>query len=119
MVRTSKSRRKKSKAFTAFKEFTFIGNTALETPENSSEQLSLHPNSNYLINTDPGKSFFVTQVYGAKNIVRQLRSLNFKPGEKVELISKTANGSVVVSLNNQLIGMGTEVAQNIVVTLAN
>ena len=119
MIRTLKSVRKRSKAFKEFKEFTFIGNTASEASEDYSHQLNLSPNSNYLINTDLGKSLFVTQVCGAKNIVRQLRNLNFKPGQKVKLVSKTVNGSVVVSLNNRLIGMGTEVAQNIVVTLAN
>ena len=116
MISTSKPRLEKSKEF---KEFIFIGTTAIEAPKDCSFHLNLPSNSNYLSNTDLGESFFVTQISGAKNIVRQLRNLNFKPGQKFELVSKTANGSVIVSLNNRLIGMGTEVAQNIVVTLAN
>lgn len=118
MVRTLKFKSQKSNTLKEFKEFTFIGNTAVETSQTDTDQLNLYPNSNYLINTNPGKSLLVKQIHGAKNIIRQLKNLNFKPGQKVELINKTPNGSVVVSIDNKLIGMGTEIAKNIIVTLA-
>ena len=119
MIRTLKFRSRELKTFKGFKEFTFVGDSASKASETYGEQLNLDPNSEYLINTDPGKSLLVMQICGAKNIVRQLRGLNFRPGQKVELVNKTPNGSVVVSLNNKLIGMGNEIAQNIVVTLAS
>jgi len=119
MTRTLKFRSQGRKRLDDFQDFTFIGNTSLSMPKFYKEQLDKNPNSNFLINTDPGKSLFVTQIYGTNKIVRQLNNLNFKLGQKVKLINKTPNGSVIVSFNNRLIGMGREIAQNIVVTLAN
>lgn len=119
MTRILKSGAPETKTSKGFKEFTFIGNTTIETPNNCTYQLSLYPNSNYLIDADPGKSLLVMEIGGKKSIVRQLNSLNFKLGQQLELVNKTLNGSVIVNLDDRLIGMGAEIAQNIIVTLAN
>ncbi|NJL53065.1 MAG: ferrous iron transport protein A [Hydrococcus sp. SU_1_0] len=50
-------------------------------------------------------------------MIQQLRNLKFQPDQKVQLVSRTNTGSVVVNLNNNFIGIGKEIAQRVVVTL--
>ncbi len=102
-----------------FQEFVFIGNTSAELPAVLGKQLHLPPDSNFLNAASTGNSLLITRMHTAKSITRQLGNLQFKPGKIVKLISRTNNGSVVVSLDNKLIGMGAEIAQKIIVTLAS
>ncbi|MDJ0568601.1 MAG: FeoA family protein [Pleurocapsa sp. MO_192.B19] len=102
-----------------FQEFVFIGNTSGELPAVLAKQLHLPPDSNFLNAASTGNSLLITRMHTAKSITRQLGNLQFKPGKIVKLISRTNNGSVVVSLDNKLIGMGAEIAQKIIVTLAS
>ncbi|MBE9042803.1 ferrous iron transport protein A [Pleurocapsales cyanobacterium LEGE 10410] len=102
-----------------FQKFIFIGNTAIKSSSLPTRQLQLTPNSNFLDQIDVGSSLLIIEIHTPRNIINQLRNLDFKPGNTVQLVSKTANGSVVISSKQGLLGMGAEIAQRIIVTLVD
>ena len=99
-----------------FQEFIFIGNNLNKSLAQTTEQLNLAPNSELISNATVQDSLLITQVYTSKMMSHQLEKLNIRPGVIVKLISKTAQGSVIVSLGNKLIGMGADIAHQIVAT---
>ena len=101
-----------------FQEFVFIGNISDKSVASTTEQLNLSPNSGFISQATVEDSLLITQIYTPKNINHQLKSLNVKPGAIVKLVSKTNNGSVIISLGNKLIGIGAEIARTIVATSA-
>ena len=112
-------KQKQSKGIRRFQEFIFIGTSSSKSSLDSVEQLHLPSNSKLLSQTPTGNFLMITQILTAKSITRQLQNLHLKPGRKVQLVSRTNNGSVVVRLEEKLIGMGAEIAQKIIVTLAS
>lgn len=99
-----------------FQEFVFIGDSALKlTPKLLNLQFT--PESNFLDRAKIGDRLTIQQICAPQNIICQLQNLQFQPEQKVQLVSRTNNGSVVVKLNNTLVGMGKEIAQRVVVTL--
>ena len=102
-----------------FQKFVFINDSALKQAPDSSKQLHLTPNSDFLSQTEVGSWLTINQIHLPQSIMRQLESLQFQPGEKIQLVSKTTKASVVVELKGKLIGIGSEIAQKIVVTLVD
>ena len=100
-----------------FREFIFINDSALKYVPKSIEQLHLTPNSNFLSQIDVGSWLTINQIQAPQSIIRQLESLQFQPGERIYLVSKTIKASVLVELKGKLIGIGSEIAQKIVVTI--
>lgn len=100
-----------------FQEFVFVSDSAMKLAPNLSNRLQLDPDSSFLDRAKIGDFITIKQIHAPQNIIRQLRNLKFKPDKKVQLVSKTNTGSVVVNLNNTLIGIGQEIAQRVVVTL--
>lgn len=100
-----------------FQEFVFVSDSAIELAPESTTQLPLAPNSSFLDRVKIGDIITIQQIYAPRNITRQLRNLKFQPEQKVQLVSRTNNGSVIVNLNNTLIGLGKAIAQRVVVTL--
>ena len=101
-----------------FQEFIFVGNCSSKSVTYVTEQLHLPPNSKTVSQAAIEENLLITQMHTVNNITRQLKNLDLKPGAMVKLVSKTNNGSVVVSLGDKLIGMGAEVAHKIVATSA-
>lgn len=108
-----------SKGLRRFQKFIFIGNTSIDSLELPAGQLHSNPDSEVLSTISPGSSVLINQINATNDITRQLRDLSIKPGQTVKLISRTKNGSVVVSLGNKLIGIGAEIAQKIIITGAS
>lgn len=102
-----------------FQKFIFINDSALKHVPKSIEQLHLTPNSNFLSQTEVGSWLTINQIHLPQSIIRQLESLQFQPGERIHLVSKTIKASVVVELRGRLIGIGSDIAQKIVVTLVD
>jgi hypothetical protein len=102
-----------------FQEFVFIGNSSTHSHTDSLEQLQHTPNTQCLHTSSTGSFLLIAQIHTPKHITRQLKSLKIKPGVIVQLISKTNNGSVAISYNNKLIGIGATIVPKISVTLAN
>ena len=119
MIDTIEPKLKQSRGLKQFEEFIFIGKTSTKLSEATAERVHLSPNSNFLSAASRGNSLLITQIHTAKNITRQLQNLQLKPGTIVKLISKTKSGSVVVSLDRKLIGIGAEIAPKIIVTLVS
>ena len=118
MTRAINFKRRHFKSKEQFKEFVFIGNISNKSVANTTEQLNLSPNSNFISQATLEDSLLITEVRTNRNITHQLKGLKIKPGVTIELISKTSNGSVVVSLGNKLVGIGAEIARKIVATPA-
>ncbi len=102
-----------------FQQFIFINDSAVKYAPNSIKQLHLTPNSNFLSQTDVGSWLTINQLHLPQSIIRQLESLHFQPGERIHLVSKTIKASVMVELKGKLIGIGSEIAHKIVVTLVD
>ncbi len=101
-----------------FKEFIFIGNCADKSVADVTKQLNLSPNNGLISQAEVGDCLVIQQMQTNKNLIHQLENLNIKPGTRVQLVSKTSNNSVIVSLGNKLVGIGAEIASQIVVTSA-
>ena len=101
-----------------FKKFVFVSSNSVDSSSNTTKQPRQNPN-NLLSQVQIGSSIAIKEIYASKNITRQLNNLGLKSGIIVELISKTSNGSVVVSLKDASIGIGTEIARQIIVTATN
>lgn len=102
-----------------FQEFIFIGNSSAQPLVAHSEQLHDTPNNQCLNTSSTGSFLLIAQIHTPKQITRQLSRLKLKRGKTVQLISKTKNGSVVISYNDKLIGIGATIAQKIMVTSAS
>ena len=102
-----------------FQKFIFISDSTLKSAPDSIKQLHLTPNSNFLSQTEVGSWSTINQIDVPQTIIRQLESLQFQPGERIHLVSKTTKASVMVELKGKLIGIGSEIAQKIVVTLVD
>lgn len=102
-----------------FKEFIFINDNILKYAPKSIEQLHLNPNSNFLSQTEVGSWLTINQIHVPQSIIRQLESIQVQPGERIHLVSKTTKASVVVELRGKLIGIGSDIAQKISVTLVD
>ena len=102
-----------------FQKFVFINDSSLESVSDSTKQLHSSPNSQLLSQMQVGNWLTINRISAPQNIMRQLANLQFKPEEKVQLVSKTTKSSVIVDLKGKLIGIGAEIAQKIVVTLVD
>lgn len=100
-----------------FQEFVFVSDSAIKLAPVLSDRLQLDLNSRFLDRAEIGDLITIKQIYASQNIVRQLQNFKLKPNRRVQLVSRTDTGSVVVKLNNTLIGISKEIAQRIVVTL--
>ena len=118
MTRAIEIKHHSSKGNQHFKEFIFIGNSANKSEVDLSEQLNLSPDSSFLSQADVEQCCLITQVRTSKDINHQLKDLKIQQGAILKLISKTAHGSVIVSLNRQLVGIGAEIARQIIVKSA-
>ncbi|MFM2313480.1 MAG: ferrous iron transport protein [Cyanobacteriota bacterium] len=98
-------------------EFVCVSDSAIKLTPELTKQLLIAPNSSFLDRAKIGDIITIQQIYAPRNITRQLRNLKFQPNKRVQLVSRTNNGSVVVNLNNTLIGIGKTIAQRVVVTL--
>lgn len=107
-----------SQGLRGYKEFIFIGNCNYQSPSPSRKSSSSLTNTQTLDTNAIGNLLTIAQLQTSKQITDQLNSLDLKPGVTVQLTSKTNNGSVVVSHNNRLIGIGATIAQKVIVTSA-
>lgn len=102
-----------------FKKFVFVGSNSVDSSSNIAQQLHLNPNSSFLDKTQIGSSIAIEEIRASKNVIRQLSDLGLKSGKIVEVISKTGKGSVILGFKDSSIGIGTEIAQQIVVAAIN
>jgi Fe2+ transport system protein FeoA len=117
MTQTVSFKHQVSQKLKRFQEFVFVSDSAIEFAPELEHQLQLTPNSSFLDRASIGDIITIQQIHAPQSITRQLRSFKFQPDQRVQLVSKTITGSVIVNLNNTFIGIGKEIAQRVVVTL--
>ncbi len=106
-------------------EFTFFGET-FANPDKWGKGAEFTP----VLANDPMKQVFplsstqvgdrvvIQQIYSVKNLVRRLNKMGFNLGSQVEIISKTKSGSVIVCIEDEQIGLGAGMANQVMVTFA-
>ena len=101
-----------------FKEFVFVSDSALRQSSKKEQKpkLQLASNNNYLNRAVIGDYVTVEQIYTSREVTRKLRDYKFEPEQRVQLLSRNDTGSVVVKIDDTLIGIGTEIASRIVVS---
>jgi Fe2+ transport system protein FeoA len=107
------------KKFKRFQEFVFVSDSGMNLTSESSNPLPLGSHTSFLDRAAIGDIITIQQIHAPRNITRQLRHLKFQPNQRVQLVSRTNNGSVVVNLNNALIGIGKAIAQRVVVSVVS
>jgi|GEM_PF-1942718 len=117
MIHTIGSKQQSASRIRHFQEFTFINDSSLKADPDDLKQLPITTNSSLLSQAKVGSWLTINQIHAPRVIIRQLENLQFKQDEQVRLVSKTSKASVVVDIKGKLIGIGSEIAQNIVVTL--
>ncbi|MBE9048170.1 ferrous iron transport protein A [Pleurocapsales cyanobacterium LEGE 10410] len=102
-------------------QFTFCGETS-ETQEDKGERTQLAAKLAQdkllfpLSSTQVGDCLVITQILSGKNMVRQLSKNGLILGVEVRVISKTASGSIIVSLGDRQVGLGAGMANKVMVT---
>lgn len=102
-----------------FRKFVFINDSSLKSAPNLTRQLQQTPNSNLLSQAQVGSWLKINQIYAPQTIISQLENLQFKPEERVQLVSRTQKSSVIVDIKGSLIAIGAEIAQKIVVNIVS
>jgi hypothetical protein len=117
MTHSAQSKSQTSSKLKGFQKFVFINDSSMKLVPKLTKQLQLYPNSRLLHQAEPGDYIIIEQIHAPQNIIRQLQQLKFVPHKRGQLVSKTNDGSVIASLEHNLIGIGTEIARRIVVTV--
>jgi Fe2+ transport system protein FeoA len=117
MTQTVSFKHQISQNLKRFQDFVFVSDSAIKLTPELDHQLQFTPNSSFLDQARIGDIITIQQIHAPQDIIRQLRNLKFQPDQTVQLVSRTSTGSVIVNLNNTLIGIGKGITQRIVVTL--
>ena len=112
MISGIKFKLKRSPQSRKFQEFIFIGDSADRSVSNEIEQLH-NTTNNTIARASIEDSLKITEIKTNKEIAHQLKNFQIKIGAIVKLINKSENGSVVVSHDDRLIGIGAEIARQI------
>ncbi len=96
--------------------FSFFGDTsATPEPEQKSVEVESKPEtvkSFPLAMASVGERLSVVKLKGGEGTVHRLIGMGFAPGNRLQIIS-TTNGSVIVALGDNRIGLGMGMAQKI------
>jgi Fe2+ transport system protein FeoA len=100
--------------------FTFVGGTSSESknPTVKRSHLAAFPNAMLLDAVEINTSVTIRKIDTDRDTSIHLHQLGLKPEITVKIVSQTQNGSVIVSLGSDKIGLGSTITQKIVVTLA-
>ncbi len=92
--------------------FTYVGGGDRK-PSDSTPQKTLE----YLVLNDVsiGESIKII-CYTNRASSLHLRKLGLNPGVSIQLLSRSASGSVIISLNNRPIGIGADLAAQLIVS---
>ena len=71
-----------------------------------------------LSNTQIGDRLVITQILSGKSLIYRLSQMGLIIGSEIQVVSKTKSGSVIVSIQDEQIGLGAGMANQVMVTLA-
>ena len=108
-------------------KFTFFGGTpekrskegyrgkfAPELAQSSLRMEQVFP----LSTTQVGVRVVIQQIQSGKSMIYRLSKMGFTVGSEVRVISKTKSGSVIVRIQDEQIGLGAGMANQVMVTFA-
>ena len=106
--------------------FTFIGGTT-ERPEDelNRNKLARLVDQNQLVReqlfplstTQIGDRVVLAQILSGQNLEHRLSQMGLTLGSEVQIISKTKSGSVIICIQDEQIGLGAGMANQVMVTL--
>ena len=100
-------------------EFTFIGETPTKPDRqgNSCSQLGMQQVFT-LSSSQVGDRVVIQQIQTEKSMLHRLNSMGLTLGSEGEVISKTTGGSVIICIQGEEIGLGTAMADRVMLTFA-
>ena len=108
-------------------KFTFVGGTSQKRGEDRSQAKFVTESiSNNLTNkpafplstTQVGDLVIIQQIQSEENMIHCLNNMGLTLGAEVLVTSKTTSGSIIVSLQGKQIGLGAEMANQVMATFA-
>ncbi len=108
-------------------QFTFVGGTADKLTEEETQakfipdltQTQLEKEEVFLLsNTQIGDRVVITQILSGKSLIYRLSQMGLTKGSEIRVISKTRSGSVIVCIEDEQIGLGAGMANQVMVILA-
>ncbi|MDJ0681155.1 MAG: FeoA family protein [Xenococcaceae cyanobacterium MO_167.B52] len=121
--RNRKQRHRKGQSL----QFTFVGGTPERlskeqnqpkfVPDLTQHQLKEEPVFP-LSHTQIGDLVVITQILSGKSLIYRLSQMGLIIGSEIQVISKTKSGSVIVGIQDQQVGLGAGMANQVMVTLA-
>jgi Fe2+ transport system protein FeoA len=104
-------------------KFTFLGETAANpgknwargnfTPEQTPSQLKTFP----LSTTQVGDRVVIKKILTNESMIGRLSKIGFTVGSAGQVISHTKSGSVIIYIQQESIGLGAAIANQIMVTV--
>ncbi len=96
-------------------KFTFVGGSGTQELRTREKTVQCFP----LNQSEVGERSIVTQIQLLSDCQFLRQNPILKPGTSVEIISKTANGSVIVRVRDRYLGLGAAIASKVIVLLTN
>ncbi|MDJ0673835.1 MAG: FeoA family protein [Calothrix sp. MO_167.B42] len=110
-----KQRHRRGKAW----EFTFVGETPTKPNKRGNNQGELGMQQVFpLSTTKVGDRLVITQIQSGRSMVYRLNNMGLTVGCEVQVISKTTSGSVIIRIQDKEIGLGTAMADRVMVAFA-
>ncbi len=106
--------------------FTFIGGTPEKLGEDGNRDKLARPVAENqlmseqlfpLSSTQIGDRVVLAQILSGQNMAHHLRKMGLTLGSEVQVISKTRSGSVIICIQDEQIGLGSGMANQVMVTL--
>ena len=97
--------------------FTYIGGTVSKKASERS-RVNFASETVFPLSSAQVGDLVVIQQIPSRDMKLRLRNMGLALDSKVEVISKTPSGSIIVCIQAQQIGLGAEMAKHVMVTLA-
>ena len=99
-------------------QFTFVGGTSNSQLGSNPQSKSIFPDPIFLSNVRENDRVAISAINTDRDTCIYLYQLGLKPKTTVRIVSHQTSGSVILSFGERQIGLGSEITQKILVTLA-
>ncbi len=98
--------------------FTYFGGTVSKQGSKRSQANFVSERVFPLSTTQVGDRVVIQQIQSGDNMLNSLRKIGLTLGSEVQVISKTKSGSIIMCIKDKQIGLGTGMANQVMVTFA-
>ena len=108
-------------------KFTFLGGTSEQRSEAGSRARFAPGLTQHALSSQPlvplstaqvGDRVVISQILGGESLMHRLNNRGLTLGSEVRVISKTRSGSVIICIQDEQIGLGAGMANQVMVTFA-